>query len=185
MSNYQDASSGLNKMFIAEVGALACAVLAAIPFVGVLAALAIIVFSVVSMIGLYTAGKDIDGCRTAFILTIVNIAIRLVERIPDSLLQSILGIAEDIISLLIVYFVCTSVAAVLKVAGALDEANMGNLVWKINLACYGVSIVIGVLLFIPGLAAIGKVLAIVTGIAMVVAGILYIIFLYKSSRALA
>ena len=42
MGNYQNASGGLKKMYIAELGAIVCAVLSIIPLVNIIAAIAAI-----------------------------------------------------------------------------------------------------------------------------------------------
>lgn len=59
-------------MFIAEIGIIICTVLAIIPIVNILAAIGAIVFMVISLVGLNAAGKDIAGCKTAFVVAIIN-----------------------------------------------------------------------------------------------------------------
>lgn len=185
MNNYLNAGGGLKKMFIAQVGAIICLVLAYIPIINIIAAIGAIVFAVISMVGLYNAGKDIDGCMTAFYVTIISLVLRIVA-IPfsgNSFLSTIFGIANSVCSFLAVFFVCTSVAAVLKEVGAADTAAKGESVWKINLGCYAASIIISILSVIPVLNVIAGIAAIVLAIVSIVAGVIYIIFLYKSYQA--
>ena len=58
MGNRAEAGQGLKKMFIAMIGS--------------------IVFMVISIVGLNQAGKEIEGCKTAFILTIVTLIVSIV-----------------------------------------------------------------------------------------------------------
>ena len=76
MNNYPNVGAGLKKMFIAQIGIIVCTVLAIIPIINIIAGIGAIVFAVISIVGLYGAGKDIEGCKKAFIITIVNIVIK-------------------------------------------------------------------------------------------------------------
>ena len=82
------------------------------------------------------------------------------------------------------YFVCTSVAETLRRTGSEEIAKSGDLVWKVNLICYLASILISVLALVPVLGVLAVVGSFVVTIAELVAAILYLIFLYKSSAAL-
>ena len=69
------ASKGLKKMFIAQIGGTVCIVLAVLPLINIVAVIAALAFSILSIVGLYEAGRNIDGCKTAFMLTIANMAL--------------------------------------------------------------------------------------------------------------
>jgi len=84
MGNYQNAGAGLKKMFIASLGAVICTVLMIIPLINIIAAIAAIVFAVLSIVGLYGAGKDIEGCKTAFIITIINLVVSVLGNVFSS-----------------------------------------------------------------------------------------------------
>ena len=186
MNQYPNAGAGLKKMFMAEVGAIICAVLAIIPSINLIAGIAAIVFAVISLVGLYSVGKDIAGCKTAFILTIVNLVISIVGSLTSLIpvLSVICSIAGSIISFLVVYYVCNSVAEVMTQVGAADIAERGVTVWKINLVCYVAAIVIAILAVIPVLSMIATVANLVIAIVSIIASILYMIFLNKSYQAL-
>ena len=97
MGNYQNASGGLKKMYIAELGAIVCAVLSIIPLVNVIAAIAAIVFMVLSIVGLYCAGKDIPGCQKAFMVTIISLVVSVFKAIfKTGILSAIFAIAGDV-----------------------------------------------------------------------------------------
>lgn len=185
MGNLENAGAGLKKMFIASVGAVVCAVLVIIPVVNILAAIAAFVFAILSMVGLYGAGKDIEGCKKAFTLTIVNIVVSAVGSFLQSgFLGVIVSIVGYVLSFLVVYLVCTSVSEVMNQIGAADVAQKGESVWKINAGCYGVLIVVAILAKIPVLSVIAGVAAVIVAIISLVASVLYMIFLNKSSKAL-
>ena len=185
MGNYPNAGAGLKKMFIAEVGTIICAVLMIIPIVNILAAIGALVFLIISMVGLYGAGKDIAGCKTAFTITIISMVVSIVAAFfKTGFLNALFTIASAVLSLLVVYYVCTSVAEVMNQIGAADVAQKGLTVWKINLVCTIISVVATLIALIPLIGAVGTVINVVIAIVEVVAGILYMIFLNKSYQAL-
>lgn len=187
MQNLQEAKAGLKKLFIAQIGAVICSVLGQLPVISLVAGLAAWVFIVLTLLGFWQAGKDIEGCKTAFTLTIVNLVVSLLSVIfsKSVLFGTILSLAITVINLAVTYFVCTSVSDVMTKNGSADVAKLGHTVWIINLVCALVTVVLVLLAFIPLLGAVlAAVGGILTAIASLVGGVLYIIFLYKSSQAL-
>ncbi len=65
-----------------------------------------------------------------------------------------------------------------------DIASRGELVWKLNLVCYAVNIIVSVLSHIPLLNILTGPAGIIVPVASLIAGILFITFLYRSSEAL-
>lgn len=185
MEKYQNAASGLKMLFIAQIGAIICTVFAFIPLVNILAGIGAIVFLVLNLMSLYRAGKDIEGCSKAFILAVVSLVLSILKLIPVSILQLLISLASSVISFLIVYLVCTSVAEVMKELGSEDIASTGNTVWKINLICYAAALVISILSLIPFVKALVGVFNIVVVIVNIVAMVMYIMFIYKSSQKLS
>lgn len=185
MNQFPNAGDGLKKMFIASLGAIICGVCAIIPLINLIAALAAIVFLVISLIGLNNLGKDIEDCKKAFILTIVQIVVSFLASLLAKVVVvgALLSIAESIIALLVVYFVCIPVSKVLSQIGATDAASLGETAWKLNLVCYAVAIVAGILSMISALAGVVLVISIVVLIVGLVGQIIYMIFLYKSYTA--
>ena len=96
----------------------------------------------------------------------------------------ILSIAKSVLSLMVVYYVCNSVAGVMNQIGASDIASIGTNVWNINLVCCIVVVVVSFLVFVPALTVIAGLTAIVCTIASLIASIMYMVFLYKSYVAL-
>ncbi len=186
MGTYQNAGPGLKKMFIAEVGVIICTVSVLAPALIFFAAIGMLVFMILSLVGLHAAGQDIEGCKNAFIFTIVRLLVSVLSGFLGSLgvIGLILSIAQSILALLITYYVCTSVADVMSMIGHEDVARQGTTVWRINLVCYVVGIALNVVAWIPVLNVLAGIAGVVIGIASLVAGILYMIFLYRSYRAL-
>lgn len=186
MNQYFNAGQGLKKMFIAAIGAIICTVCLIIPLVNIIAAIGALVFAIISIVGLNQAGKDIEGCKTAFILTIVNLVVSVLKNLfaKAATIALIIGIAGDVLSFLVTFYVCTSVAAVMLSIGANDVAAKGETVWKITLVCDIILVVISILSVIPGLTLIAGISALVTTIVALIAQILYLIFINKSYHAL-
>lgn len=187
MQTYENAASGLKKMFIAEIGAIICAVVAIIPILGIIGVLGSLVFLVISLIGLNNAGKDIEGCKNAFTLTIVQLIVSVIAGLFGSgVLGTILTIVNDIFALLIVRAVCMSVAEVMDMQRQPEIAGKGRTVWKINLVCYVIAIILSVISLIPLLGfAIAAIGSLITGILSLIASIMYMIFLNNSYKALS
>ncbi len=185
MGTYHYAGPGLKKMFIAAVGAIVCAVFMIIPIINIVAGIAAIVFSVISVIGLHEAGKEIEGCKTAFTITIISIVVGFFAGLLEdvAIIGALFEIASSVCSLLITYYVCTSVAAELRGIGANDVADSGEKVWKLNAGCYIVSIVVVILSIIPLINILAGVLGIIVAIVSLVAMVIYMIFLNKSYQA--
>lgn len=186
MGNLQNAGAGLRKMFIASLGVIICTILLIIPIVKILAAIAVLVFLILSMVGLFQAGNDIEGCRTAFILTLVNIILKILGvGFKSGIMNTIITIAGYVVSFMITYLVCTSVSEVMNQVGAINVAQMGETTWKINAICNVGQVFIAILVLIPILGWIAGVLgAIILVVLSLIGEILYMIFLYKSSQIL-
>lgn len=186
MNQYYNAGAGLKKMFIGQVGAIVCTVLAIIPLVGIIGGTGALVFAVVSLVGLYGAGKDIAGCRTAFFLQMIAIVLSFFSMFfaGNWPVLALFNTADSILSFLVVYYVCNSVSDVMSAVGAGDVAQKGRTVWKVNLGCYIATIVIQALSFVPIVSLLASVAGLVVMIVSVVAAIMYMLFLNKSYLAL-
>ena len=130
MYGYENAASGLKKMFTAQVGAIICVVLMMIPFIGVIGLIGVFVFAIMSLIGLNSAGKDIEGCKTAFTLTIVQMVVGVIGNLAGTgVFATVFSVVNDILALLVVRAVCLSVAEVM------DQLTSG--LWQIRDGLYG------------------------------------------------
>lgn len=187
MENLANAGAGLKKMYIASMGALICVVLAFIPIVNILAAVGALVFMVMSMIGLHQTGNDIEGCRTAFTLTIVNIIISVVGAFFHSgIMHIIVVIAGYLISAMVTYLVCNSVGEVMNRIGAMEAARKGETAWKINAVCYVLLTVIAVAQSLPVFGFLTSLIgSLIVLVLSVIASVFYMLFLGQSSHALS
>ena len=152
--------------------------------------IAALVFSIISLIGLWTVGKDIAECKTAFWFTIgasvvnaIASGVNNMSAAGTSVGGTLLGVVGSALSLAVSYYVCTSVPAALRTFGAEEAATAGDKAWKIVLWTTVASIVASILCLIPVLNIIGALLAIIAGIAALVGTIFYMIFLNKAYKA--
>lgn len=174
----------MKKMFIAEIGAIACVVIALIPVIGTLVGgIGVIVFAIISLVGLYAVGQEVEACKKAFNLTIVNALLNVLTAIP--VVGVIISIVRTVISFLITYLVCTSLSEVLNNAGATDIANLGTKVWKISFVCAILGVIFSLIALIPLIGGLGDFLNFFVAIAELVAGVMYLIFLNKGANHLA
>ena len=190
MSNYPNSGKGLKNMFIASVGAIVCAVLLVIPLVNIVAAVAALIFTILSLIGLWTVGKDIAECKMAFWFTILSSVLSGIANVVNdasatgtSIIGTLLSVAGSALSLAVTYYVCTSVASALRSFGAEEAAVSGDKAWKIVLWTTIASIVASILCLIPILNIIGVLLAVIATIASIVGLVFYMIFLNKAYKA--
>lgn len=190
MNSYFDAQSGLKKLFVGTVGSLVCSVFSQIPVLGMATAVGSLLFTVLAVYGLYQAGNDIEGCKRAFVLYVVEFVIQLLEAAfafmtIAAAVSTVCGIVQALLDMTIIYLVCTSVSEVLIKKNYIDEAKSGKTVWMITVIAYIIGIVATLIGIIPVLGIIAVPIAFIVAIAKIVAGILYLIFIYKSSQALA
>ena len=185
MENFTNAGPGLRKMFIAAIGTIICSVLAIIPIINIVAGIGSIVFGVLSIVGLFQAGKDIQGCMTAFYITIANLVLSIIRTFAGTgILGTILAICSTVLGLAVTYFVCTSVSETMNQIGAAAVAQKGHTVWVINLVCCIISVVITFLLLIPIINVIAAFASVIVAIVSLVGTILYMLFLNDGAKAL-
>lgn len=79
MNNYENLGKGLRKIYVAEIGAVICAVLMLFPVVNIAAMAGLVIFCVIKLIGLYSACKDVKGCMISFVLTILCMPLPVVQ----------------------------------------------------------------------------------------------------------
>lgn len=164
-----------------------------------------ILFPAICVAGLYRTGKDIGVCRIAaalcfsdvvalvlkyilqsdglddftYVMSIAVEGINMYDKYLEGVAARIditAGIVHYVAPILIVYFVCTSVGAVMKELGEDEIVKFGRKVWIINLIM-GICYTIDSFLPLPILTDWIK-------LANFVATIFYLRFLYRSYRAL-
>lgn len=177
-------SNGMKMLFIAQIGAICCGAIAVTPYIGTaLGTIGALVFAVISMIGLWSIGQEVPACKTAFFLEIVSAVLSLLSLVP--ILGKLCELADVIVSFIIVYLICSSLASVIRDVGAPDDAAFGDLVWKLELVCSIFSFIATILSWIPVINVIAAILLLPASLFIFVVGILYIIFLYKGYKVLS
>ena len=142
-----------------------------------------IVGFMLNLVALYAAGKLEKGYNTAFMLSIAGIVVSVIDAFAGKgVFGALVSIVSTVIGLGVLYFVVSTTNGLLNTSGANEVAAKGEKVWKINLICVVASVVLSLLAFIPVLAGL---LAVVVFIVEVVGAILYLVYLYNSSKALA
>ncbi len=179
--SYPNAAKGLKWMFIAEILAIVSVPLMFVVIGGITA----IVGMVLMLVGLYTAARDDGNYRTAFYAEIAGLVIGVVSSFAGSgLIGTLLSIVSTIVNLFIVYQVIATTCNLLTGRNEILVQRGGNVI-KIYLVCIVVSLVCSVLSIIPILDMIAAVVRMVASIAQLVGYILYLMFLYGASKALA
>ena len=138
-----------------------------------------------NLLALFSAGRRDRGYMTAFFLSIISIVVVVVGAIFQKVevISSLFNILTLAINLGVLYFVVKTTNGQLTEIGASEVVEKSYAVWKLNLICTVAAMVLTVLqMIVPALA---RTLAIAVTIVEIVAAILYMIYLYKSSKALA
>ncbi len=180
-AQYKNASQGLKFKFIGELVAIACAVIMVVPLLGTIIGLyGMLACYIVSVYGIYLISLDIPGCRLAFIASIVDIVFAVARLFSGNVW--FMQVVSEIIGFAALYLLCRSLSEHLREHGMLEIADKGDTVWKINLICTAVSIVVSVMMFIPIINLLGALLGAVNALASIVGSVLYFTFLYKSAK---
>ncbi len=133
MSNYPNAGAGLRKVYLAAIAAIICSFVMLVPVVQFIGSIGVIVCSVVTLIGFYQAGKDIEGCKVAFILQIVTLVINLLDTFVG--LPSVLSIVGEFLPMIAICIMCWSVSQVMKELGAEKVAKQGMVAMLVYIGC--------------------------------------------------
>lgn len=182
MNQYPNAAKGLRLMFIGQILVIAGALLAWVPFVG---GLLLIAAPIAELVGIYKAGEDDENYRGALVFVALVLMVNFISGFKgEGFLGSILDMASEILSLLVVFSVCNTTSNLLHSIGQGELAQRGGTVIKIYTACTAISIVCGVLGIIPVINIAAALVNGISGLVMVVGYVMYLLFLYGGSKAL-
>lgn len=136
------------------------------------------------LLGLNAAGREDSGYRTAFFLTLANLAVQFLSGVLSVLaegpLWTLANLASVALSCLCIYYVCATTARLLDSRDA-ALARRGELVWKITAGSFGVLAVCAVLALVPLINLLAGLTAIAVALAQTVTLAVYLIFLYQAS----
>ena len=112
-----------------------CSVLSVIPIINLLATVASVVLSIIYLVGLYNAGKDINGCANAFVLSIISLVCNIISSLTsfNVLFAMLFSVAAAVLTFMVTYQVCTSVSDVVGSRGHNDIASLGKSTWIVFL----------------------------------------------------
>lgn len=179
---YPNAASGLRLMFLGQILMIVGVLLAWVPLVG---ALLIIAAPVVELVGVYKAGDDDENYRGALVFVALVLMVNFISGFKgEGLLGSLLDMASEVLSLLVVFSVCNTTSNLLHSIGQEELSQRGGTVIKIYTACTAISIVCGVLSIIPIINIAAALVAGISGLVSVVGYVMYLLFLNSSSRVL-
>ena len=140
MRNYPNAGDGLRKIYLAAIGSIVCSFIMIVPMVEFVGAIGVIVCSVITLIGFYQAGKDIEGCKAAFILQIIALIVNILDTFTS--LPAFMSFVSEILPVVAICLMCWSVSNVLKEIGADKIAKQGMVAMITYIGCRVVSIVL-------------------------------------------
>lgn len=182
MNRYPNAAGGLTLMFYGQIVTIIGMFLAWVPLIGALTALA---GGVLYLVGLYKAGPDDEGYRTAFMVSIVSIVVNVVSSfVGEGFMATLTSIVSSVLSLAVIYFVCVTTSNLLHSVDQEALSDRGLTVWKINLVCTVVTVAVALLAYVPLLNILAAIAAVLILIVELVGYIMYLMFLNSSSKAL-
>ena len=183
---------GLKLLFISQL----LSVISNFMAEGLLSGLVSLASTIVALVGLNTAAPAHPKFRTAFRLNIAAIVPFVVTMVLTALskaelslgLITVLLLAVAILAVALgvwsVYLICTAAGEILTANGYATLAAKGVTVWKIFLVTSVAVMICMFLLVVPIIQIIAAILALGATIAMLVGGVLYMIFLYNAYHAL-
>ena len=171
MSGYRTVSDGLMMVFIVQI----LAIFTFLPVVGGIMAIAIVI---VKLAGLYKAGREEEGYRMAFVLSVFLIFLAIAELVLPGL-----RLISAIIGMVVLYCVCITTADLLDHCDY-ETAQWGRTVWKICLGCTITAAVCALLAFVPLVNVLAYLTMIIAMVVSVIGAVLYVVFLYQASNSL-
>ena len=177
---YGQASRGLTYLFGGQI----LSILVFLPTVGWIAG---IIGLVISILGFRTLSRLSQEYYNAFILEIANLILTVIYSLTENtILVIVLGVITSLLTMLAVIFVCMGTGDLLR--GVNDRLALhSKWISKIYLVTTIIMVACTLLSYIPlsGLVIAAMVLAFVAALVQIAGAVLYLIFLWKSQKALA
>ena len=179
--NYPVVGQGLKKLFFAEILSVVASLLSSSGLLSMVAGLAGLTLS---LLALNTLAPLHPNYKNALGYTIATIIIRVLDAFLSKYdyIRGILSVVSAVLSLLIVYAICTATAYFLAEKGETALASKAD-VWKLYAVLSVIFVVCILFLFIPILNVLAIISVVLAAVVMIVAGILYMVFLYQASVA--
>lgn len=152
----------------------------------VLLLLCMVAALVLQLIGLNTAAPAHEVYGYAWTVTIISIVVNIVGTLvgEHGLVGNLLIMVGDVLDATAVYFICTATIELLM--GKMDEflAERGLVIRRMYLAFTAVSLVCTLLSGVPLLNILAWVGGMIASVMLLVAGVLFVMFLYHASESL-
>lgn len=161
-----------------------CSVLSVIPIINLLATVASVVLSIIYLVGLYNAGKDINGCANAFVLSIISLVCNIISSLTsfNVLFAMLFSFAAAVLTFMVTYQVCTSVSDVVGSRGHSDIASLGKSTWIVFLIGSILNVVVAIVaIVIPFADVIIVGMSVVSTMVQIIVQLFYATFLSRSS----
>ena len=161
-----------------------CSVLSVIPIINLLATIASIVLSIIYLVGLYNAGKDINGCANAFVLSIISLVCNIISSLTsfNVLFAMLFSVAAAVLTFMVTYQVCTSVSDVVGSRVHSDIASLGKSTWIVFLIGSILNVVVAIVaVVIPFADVIIVGMSVVSTMVQIIVQLFYATFLSRSS----
>lgn len=186
MLQFPNAASGLKKIFIGQMLAIAGTVLMLVPLINIVGLFAILASVIMNFIGIMDAAKDDPGYRKALSYTIIQFLLSLLQFFleENSIAYRLVDLADSVFGLMVLYHICHTTAKLLRLQHSNEIAAEGKRVWDINIKCIAAAVLCTLICFIPFVNIIAALALIVIAIVTIYAAVLYIIFIYHSYRRL-
>lgn len=171
-------------LFFAQLVVIAASIVIFIPLLNFVAGLVALAGGVLNILALHSLSSKASGYAKAFQLTLVGIVIAVLQLlINGNFLGTLLSVISTIVNMLVVYLVATTTAEFLR---GKDDALAGQaeLIAKLYAACVAVSVLLRLITWIPFLGFLATIFNGLVSVVILVAQILYILFLSKAYKTL-
>ena len=178
MDNRMLTAEGLKNLFWGEIIAI-CAV---IPLLGTIAG---IVGMVLSILGFVKLSRVSSLYQMAFAFEVSNLVVSCINAVVDGgFLGSALQIASSLLGLAVVYYVCKGTAEQLQ-GITLNLMQRAHTIWILYLVSTIVMIACILFLIVPFVNLAAALLMAIMAIVQLVAGVMYLVFIWNSYKTLA
>lgn len=171
------AGNGIYYLFIGQI-------LGLLGFIPILGMVAVLASFVICLYAIYVLSGVSEDYKTAFFITIVNLAVNIIGLFFNhGFISGMLGMANTILSFLSVFYICKATAGILW---GVDQTlvSRAGLIWKLYGLCMVISLICELLMYIPIINILASIITFIIAIVQLVAGILYLIFLWQSQKVL-
>lgn len=157
----------LDLLYQSTLAGVVCILLMLIPLVNIIALIVALIAAIMVFVAMYRLRVLHDDYHTAFMLSIINIALELIGGMMGGSLESIISLISTAVAFAQTYHIIRGTNSFLEEMGSFDVIKRGKATIKMYTINLVVSIVSSVLLMIAGDGAV-VLLAIIAVVSLVV-----------------